>query len=473
MPRTPRPRTALAAAAVSVLAALAPASASAAATGPAVGLRGAAAPTTTSICGGARSVATIPQDGLARAVVRAGRTAAARRARLGSTLAVDRCVGGAWVRVSRTPLEARHVALLKTLPTAHAADLRIRTRTRAGRNGPATYARVGVGEVVDLPVAFTVVNQNRTQVPCLGAPDGRTYSVRGTLVAPRTALDSGRAVTLYLHGLGYSGDLFFRFRDVPGYDYGTQQAEAGHAGVYVTRLGNPTDPQVASGNDVCFSSQADMADQMIGQLRKGTYTLGGRGGAAFRKVGLAGHSAGGFITEITQYSFRSADAIAVISYTDTPSPLTFQQFLQSGQDCFTAPSHAGPGDAGPPDYAAFGKTDADFAGAHFFDVDPLVARKVLARHNRDPCGDLVNAAGALVADQPLIRTITSPVLIISGTNDALFPPPTNLLAAKTGFPQSPDVSLVELPQTGHAVTLGRSHLAFRAAMGTWLTREGL
>ena len=59
-----------------------------------------------------------------------------------------------------------------------------------------------------------------------------------------------------------------------------------------------------------------------------------------------------------------------------------------------------------------------------------------------------------------------------GENDALFSPPTNVLQAKTGFLSSKDVQLVEIPSTGHAVTLGRSHLAFRADMDTWLKGHG-
>ena len=64
------------------------------------------------------------------------------------------------------------------------------------------------------------------------------------------------------------------------------------------------------------------------------------------------------------------------------------------------------------------------------------------------------------------------MLVISGADDALFSPPTNTLQAARSYPGSPSVSLVELPDTGHAVTLGRTHEAFRAAMARWLTAQG-
>ncbi|WP_354701774.1 hypothetical protein DSM112329_02105 [Paraconexibacter sp. AEG42_29] len=452
--------------------AVAPSAASAATTAPAVSLRGATAAEPLKVCGASRSAASTTVGAPLKAVVRAGRTKAIRRTRLGSTLTIDQCVAGAWKRLGTTKVGARRTALVKSLSTAGATDLRLRTKLRTGRTGKAAYVRVGVGELVDVPVSFKVVNQNRTPVPCLGGPDGKTYEVRGTFVGPRAALDSGDAATLYVHGVGYSS-FFFRFGEVPGYDYGRQQAEAGHASIFVTRLGNPSDPGLSDGNATCVPAQADMADQMIGRMRAGDYTLGSGTGRAFKKVGLAGHSLGGMITQVAQYSFKSADAIAVISYTDTPSPLALTQFADANAACFTTPGKAGPGDAGPVNYAAFGRTDGDFAGAHFFNIDPAVAAATLRLHNRDACGDLTSATGALLANQLLIRSITAPVLLIGGSNDALFPPPTNLLAATTGFPSSKSVKLVEIPDTGHAITLGRTHLAFRAAMGDWLTSQGL
>jgi pimeloyl-ACP methyl ester carboxylesterase len=101
-----------------------------------------------------------------------------------------------------------------------------------------------------------------------------------------------------------------------------------------------------------------------------------------------------------------------------------------------------------------------------------VASAVLARRNRDPCGDLTNALQGVTANHLLTATITVPVLVISGGNDALFSPPTNQAQAATAYLSSPDVTLVELPGTGHAVTLGRTHEAFRVAMHRWLRARG-
>lgn len=432
--------------------------------------------TMTAVCGATAKVQRVATGAPLKLAVPPARAAKARAARKGSAVVIEQCTTGVWKPLRTITLGARRRTMSAGIGTGASAtgDLRIRARTRTGRVGPAVYARIGVGEIVDVPITVRVVNQNRTAIPCLGAPDGKAYTLHGSIVAPRTALDAANpAVALYVHGLGYSS-FFFRFQDVPGYDYGLQQARAGHASVVIDRLGNPARGDLPDGSATCIPAQADMVDQVIGALRGGGLAGStGRGGVpSFRKVLLAGHSLGGFITEVTQYSFQSADAIAVAGYTDVPSPLALTTFGLASVDCATAPRRAD-GATGAPNYAPFGRTDADFAAGHFHDIDPAVAAATLRRHNVDPCGDLLSALQALAVNQVATRTgITSPVLVISGADDALFVPPTNRLQAQTAFPRSSGVRLVELPDTGHALTLGRTHEAFRKAMDAWLTDHG-
>ncbi|WP_245604131.1 alpha/beta hydrolase [Patulibacter minatonensis] len=425
------------------------------------------------VCGRTAPVHRVDTGGALRLVAPAARSRAARTARKGSAVVVDRCENGVWKPLRTITLGARRRALSAGIVTGTEAtgDLRVRSRTKAGRTGTPVYARIGVGEIVDVPISVKVVNQNRTAIPCLGAPDGKTYTVRGSVVAPRSALTAGNpAVSVYVHGLGYSS-FFFRFGDVPGYDYGLSQARAGHASVVLDRLGNPAHDDLPDGNATCIPAQADMVDQVVRGLRTGRVS-GIPETPRFKKVVLAGHSLGGFIAQVAQYSFGSGDALAVIGYTDVPSGLALGTFANAGADCALNPQRSH-GATGAPGYAAFGRTDADFAAGHFHDIDPVVARDVLRRHNLDPCGDLLSALQALAVDQVATRTsITAPVLVISGADDALFSPPTNRIQASTAYPRSREVSSVELPDTGHAVTLGRTHEAFRRAMDRWLTDQG-
>ncbi len=442
-----------------------------AAAAPAVTLRGGEPAAATTVCGEHVTPQRVAVGGALRVDIAPASSAHARRERRRAGMLVERCVDGSWRRERTVRLGARRGPLLTRISTAVDGDLRVRTRLADGTLGAPSHVRVGVGEIVDVPVTLEVVNRNRTAIPCLGAPDGSRYRIHGSVVAPRAVLDAPRpAITVYVHGLGYAS-WFFRFGDVPGYDYGLQQAQAGHASLVLDRLGNPAHDELPDGSATCIPAQADMVDQVIGALRRGAVP-GVPGAPRFSRVLLAGHSLGGFITQVAQYSFGSADAIAVIGYTDVPSVLALGQFADAGAQCLTAPQRSR-GGSGAPNYAAFGRTDADFAAAHFHDLDPTVRRIALQRHNRDPCGDLLSALQALAVDQLGTRLgITSPVLVISGADDALFTPPTNRLQAATAYPRSPDVQLVELPRTGHAVTLGRSHEAFRAAMDRWLAKHG-
>lgn len=324
--------------------------------------------------------------------------------------------------------------------------------------------------VVDIPVTFHVVNRNTTGIPCLAAPDRKTYPVHGTIVAPASALASPAGATLYLNGFGY-GSWFFHFKDVAGYDYATQQAQNGHVSVLVDRLGNPTHDDLPDGMATCLPAQADMAAQMIGALRNGSYDIDEGSAPHFSKVLLAGHSAGGFITEIAQEMLHPADGVAIINYTDIPSPLALTTFAAAGQDCLLAPKRSH-GTTGAPHYAAFGRTDANFRAGHFYDVDPAVAAAVLSRRNLDTCGEMLNALQALLVNEVATNLIKTPVLLVTGAKDALFSPPSGQIQVLKSFLGSKDVTFTQLPGTGHAITLGRTHLAFVQTMNAWLTAHG-
>jgi pimeloyl-ACP methyl ester carboxylesterase len=71
----------------------------------------------------------------------------------------------------------------------------------------------------------------------------------------------------------------------------------------------------------------------------------------------------------------------------------------------------------------------------------------------------------VVADAALLSTIRIPVLVVAGEEDAFFPEPE--LQGKL-FSGSLDVVVSRLPDTGHAITLGRSAPVFRSLMVEWL-----
>ncbi len=361
---------------------------------------------------------------------------------------------------SRRPGRTLRGALAVALTAAFTAAL----------GAPADAARTVEGASVDLPVTFKVFNRNTTNIPCLHEPDGEAYTVHANLVAPRDLVRADSpAVTMYLHGLGYSS-FFWHLTEIPEYDYAREQAEQGHVSLVIDRLGNPAHDDLKDGNGTCLPAQADMADQIADALREGNYSTRGVV-PKFSRVILAGHSAGGLIAELTQSIFQSAEALAVVGYTHFPSPLALQTFLAAGQDCLTAPQPAR-GDSGAPNYAPFGRTDKDFEAGHFHNVEPAVAEVVLRKRNRDACGDLLSGLQGLIGTSAMTPAIVVPVLLISGENDALFGPEGSAIETQSSFPQASRLGAVVIKNTGHAVTLGRSHEEFRYLMAQWLAANG-
>lgn len=314
------------------------------------------------------------------------------------------------------------------------------------------------GDVVELPVAFPVTNTNRTSVPC--AADGEQYTIRGHLVAPRKALQDPQAATLYLHAVT-QGEFYWRFKEVPGYDYARQQAENGHVSVTIDRLGYGESDQ-PPGLDSCFGSQADTANQVVTALRDGDYELTDGGSpVAFDQVFLAGHSAGGLTATIAAHSFPdNIDGLINFGWADqTTSMFTAGQLTDTTARCLQG------GDPGaPPNYAQFGP---DGETILFHSAEPAVREAVDRLTNPDPCGDILSIGPAVAANQIGIPRTTAPVLLIAGEKDAVFPPPSMQLQ-EARYTGNPDVTLEELPDTAHGFNYEASHLRTVQIVDEWL-----
>lgn len=328
--------------------------------------------------------------------------------------------------------------------------------------------RAATGGVVDEPVSFAVRNINGSKVAC--SSDGGSYVLSGHLVGPASGLrgPGPHAVTLYLHGLGF-GQWFWSFAAVPGYDFAEAEAALGYSSVVIDRLGYGASSH-PSGTAICLGSQADMAHQVIQQLRAGSYAGSQAVTPAFGKVALAGHSAGGAVAQIEAYSFRDVDALAILGYADLgASPAALTTFAATGQVCLAGGQPAGPGQASG--YAYFGQTPQDFDSVMFHDADPAVVQAATAMRLRDPCGDTNSFPAAIATDLAQVPSIQVPVLLVFGQNDALFPPPAES-NQRALFAGSTKVQSVMLADTGHALTLERSAPSTVAAVSSWLSGLG-
>jgi len=233
----------------------------------------------------------------------------------------------------------------------------------------------------------------------------------------------------------------------------------GQVSVTVTRLGYSGSGK-PDGNRICFGSEADITHQIIGQLRSGKYDThpAGRRAVAGRpvvRIGLAGHSAGGFVAMAEAYSYHDIDALAVIGSGEFVSLRMPQAVAAQQARCATSSDG----------YAFIEGTAAEAAEDFFHNADPRIVADATLHRPPDSCGGLLNSAANVAMDTALLRSIRVPVLVLGGAQDAFFPDPESQAKLFTG---SPDVVAASLPDTGHAITLGYSAPAVRGEIGGWL-----
>ncbi|MHA7277584.1 alpha/beta fold hydrolase [Arthrobacter sp. Hz1] len=337
--------------------------------------------------------------------------------------------------------------------------------------GPATAAGGGGGTdsspTVQHAVSFTVQNVNRSKIPC--EADGQTYTVRGHITGPQAELENPSSVTLFLHGLSY-GEFFTNYTAQPDYSFAQKQAAAGNVTVTIDRLGYDSSDKPA-GMGICFGSRADIANQIVDQLRSGQYGMGDGTDSipAFGNVVLAGHSVGGIIAQASAYSFDNIDALMVLSYSDTTVAPAAMQALETAVAECEAGGGLSDGDAGSPGYVFFGAaTPEKFIMAHFFtdNADPVVVDTTASIRNMDPCGDIMSYMAAVDTNKANIAAISVPTLVLTGGEDAIYPVPADEQAALLTGVQ--DLTSVTIPATGHALTLHNTKDEFSTGISTWL-----
>jgi pimeloyl-ACP methyl ester carboxylesterase len=317
--------------------------------------------------------------------------------------------------------------------------------------------------VMSIPVSFPVENTNNTSVACKS--DGEAYTIHGHIVATRAVLAHPDAATLYLHAVT-QGEFYWNFKGVPGYDYADQQAGRGHISVTIDRLGygaSDKPPGLAS----CFGSQADTAHQVVQALRSGKYHSDAAS-PAFKKVFLAGHSAGGLTATIEAYTFHDIDGLIDFGWADqTASEFAAEEVSHTDRRC--AESAAGlystPG--APQNYLPFG----DGAAGILFGSASSAVRAAVPAPAPDPCGDLLSFQDGIAADDAGVPQTNVPVLLIAGAADMLFPPPALQIQAQR-YTSSPKVTYKELADTGHGFGYEASHLQTVDIVDQWLHELG-
>jgi pimeloyl-ACP methyl ester carboxylesterase len=324
--------------------------------------------------------------------------------------------------------------------------------------------------IVVRDVSFRVKNSNTSGVPC--PSDNAAYTVHGHLVAPQSVLTGPppRAVTVYLGGED-AGEWNWRLTAIPAYDWPDDMARLRHVSLTIDMLGYGTSGH-PEGEQSCWGSQADVAHQIIAQLRspKPRYTLDRGAPVTFTKVVLAGHDAGGAIAEIEAYSYKDIDGLALVTYADQGfTPLLLDRFARAGTVCAAGGEPAYPG--GPGGYYYMERPD-EYGPDLFYDADPAVIDAVIRLRERNPCGGIAWATPAVTINPVRDAEIKPPVLLVIGREDKIWT--QDGWALQQGhFSGSSDVTAVSIPGTGHYPMFERTLPQFRAIFTNWLTEHEL
>ena len=297
----------------------------------------------------------------------------------------------------------------------------------AGRAPAAESPTRGVG-LLKQRVEFTVSNS---------AENGVTHQIVGFRMD--TFCTSPTAILL-MHGLSYTKEAW----DFPGYSYAQKLAEAGYAVFAIDRLGYG-ESLLADGYRVTHEAYADMAHQIIGQLRK----------MGFAHVVLGGHSAGAGTTELEAGLYNDADAIMALGWHHRPSN-------QLGQDFFTGDYPRAAQDS----YEYFLGSPGHRAEMFYTpDADRDVVAADTERAVLTPSGEIIS-----IGKQPsrlVVGNIKVPVFLQFGDQDRLF----ELEYAQqhaAEFRSAPSVTVDVVKDAGHTFMLTENGRIGADHMVDWL-----
>lgn len=327
--------------------------------------------------------------------------------------------------------------------------------------------------VTELAVSFDVVNQARQDVVPGCPDDGGAYTVRGHVTGPADALDADTvdAGSLYIHGHSF-GEFLWRYDGVEGYDWVEEMAELGHVSVTYDRLGYETSDK-PDGDASCYTTEADIAAQIVDHLRAGTYEVEDGAAPTFDRVALVGHSQGAIDGEYAAHTYGNVDAYVHMSFASVLSDSITRKYAENLLDCRLAPQTANQEEGAPSGYAFRGRTDDDFRSTNFTNVDPRVEADLTARRNVDPCGFPATAVQTAAASNNLSRgRITVPVLVVFGEDDPNFVMPIGAIQQSATYTGSDDVTLETLPASGHTFMLENNAPQARETVSGWLGARG-
>ena len=326
------------------------------------------------------------------------------------------------------------------------------------------------GRAVDTyQVSFRVTNSVTPGLPC--PSDGAEYEIKGTIAGPHSDLKTHKAetITLLLHGFS-TGSFQWYLTDVPGYSHIREMAALGQTSLTIDRLGYDASGH-PNGFLTCYGAAANMAHQIVQQLRTGTYEIEGGVPFKFKHVILAGHDTGGYIAQIEAYTYKDIDGLVIMGWADQEYTDEVGQrfFPDSAAKCAQGGDPAEPG--GPGGYVQYPSLDNEEAmRVAFVDAPPEVRRAFFSKRNKNPCGDVISLLHGMAVINPLrLREIEVPVLLVFARDDFVWTDqagPTQ----KQHF-ATDDLTYVEYQEAGHFFMFDDVAKKFRDDLGNWLNER--
>jgi pimeloyl-ACP methyl ester carboxylesterase len=231
-------------------------------------------------------------------------------------------------------------------------------------------------------------------------------------------------------------------------------------------LGYGASDHPQDGNLTCQGALADVAHQIIGDLRSGSYSLDGAPGVRFDTVVLAGHDVGGQVAEIEAYSYDDIDGLILATWADQGfTSWIVQRSAVAGADwCTTSPVETAPGS--PTSYVHF-VSEEEFRTLLFYRATPRVIDATAALRNANPCGIMRSVPIAVQFDPVKTQSVTVPLLDIYGAEDTLVWSHDGEAQQQDNF-GSKDKTTAFIPSAGHFPMFELSVPKFRAAISAWL-----
>lgn len=284
---------------------------------------------------------------------------------------------------------------------------------------------------------------------------GERTHIAGTLFAPTPESQARNKIALLLPGGGFTRRYYHL--EVEGYtDYSaaTQLAARGWTVLAVDNLGTgestiPDDGRTVT-LDRCASAVAAVVTQLGERSRQGDLHPSIPAGHPI--IVCVGHSLGGAIATLLQGDHAACNAVAVLGFSC--------QYIKGAVDPETGKRLRERESTGN----GYNKTDPTHHRERFYSKSVPLAIIEAEEAARVPMPDGVAEVIELGRTRPAAEQIEVPVLLAYGDRD-VSPDPN---AEPAFYSNSPGVTLILLPDSGHAHNSASGRVAFWNRIGDWM-----